>query len=110
LRRASRATRTDLTCLEFSPAESAPYLGRGAGADLTGPIPELALGQEALGEATTRIDVSVVIDRKIAAIAAYRSQFAFQPELIPTSLLLDLFGVEYFVRAHPPRVLETEIA
>jgi hypothetical protein len=29
--------------------------------------------------------------------------------LIPTSLLLDLFGVEYFVRARPPRSLETEI-
>ena len=100
---------TDLTCLEFSPAEPAPYLGRGAGADLTGLVPELQFGQEELGQATTRIDVAAVIDRKIAAIAAYRSQFAFQPELIPTSLLLDLFGVEYFVRAHPPRALETEI-
>ena len=51
----------------------------------------------------------LITHRKISAIAAYRSQFAFQPELIPTSLLLDLFGVEYFVRAHPPRALETEI-
>src|SRR5215213_9760159 len=101
---------TDLTCLEFSPSEPAAYLGRGAGADLTGPVPELQLEQEELGEATTRIDVAAVIDRKIAAIAAYRSQFAFQPELIPTSLLLDLFGVEYFVRARPPRIVETEIS
>jgi LmbE family N-acetylglucosaminyl deacetylase len=101
--------RTDLTCLEFSLAEPAPYLGRGAGAELTGPVLELAVGQEELGEATTRIDVGAVIGRKIAAIAAYRSQFAFRPELIPTSLLLDLFGVEYFVRARPPRALETEI-
>lgn len=101
--------RTDLTCLEFSPAEPAPYLGRGAGAVLTGPVPELALGQEEFGEATTRIDVSAVIDRKIAAIAAYRSQFAFQRELIPTALLLHLFGVEFFVRARPARAIETEI-
>jgi LmbE family N-acetylglucosaminyl deacetylase len=100
---------TDLTCLEFSPSEPAPYLGRGAGADLTGPVPALEPGQEELGEATTRIDVAAVIDRKIAAIAAYRSQYAFQPELIPTALLRDLFGVEYFVRAQPPRALETEI-
>jgi LmbE family N-acetylglucosaminyl deacetylase len=100
---------TDLTCLQFSPAEPAPYLGRGAGAHLTGSVPELTLGQEELGEATTRIDVGAVIHRKISAIAAYRSQFAFQPELIPTSLLLDLFGVEYFVRARPPRALETDI-
>jgi LmbE family N-acetylglucosaminyl deacetylase len=101
---------TDLTCLEFSPSEAAPYLGRGAGADLTGSVPELEFGQEELGEATTRIDVGAVIDRKIAAIAAYRSQFALQPEMIPTSLLLDLFGVEYFVRARTLRALETEIS
>jgi hypothetical protein len=108
-RNAHVIARTDLTCLEFSPAEPAPYLGRGAGADLTGPVPELVLGQEEVGEATTRIDVAAVIDRKVAAIAAYRSQFAFRPELVPTSLLLDLFGVEYFIRARPPRALETEI-
>jgi len=109
-RNAHVIARTDLTCLEFSLAEPAAYLGRGAGADLTGPVPELQLEQEELGEATTRIDVAAVIDRKIAAIAAYRSQFAFQPELIPTSLLLDLFGVEYFVRAYPPRTVEIEIS
>ena len=108
-RNAHVIARSDLTCLAFSPAEPAPYLGRGAGADLTGPAPEPEPGQEELGEATTRIDVSAVIDRKIAAIAAYRSQFAFQPELIPTALLLELFGVEYFERARPPRALETEI-
>jgi LmbE family N-acetylglucosaminyl deacetylase len=108
-RNAHVIARTDLTCLQFSPVEPAPFLGRGAGADLTGPLPELALDQEELGEATTRIDVRAVIDRKIAAIAAYRSQFAFQPEQIPTSLLENLFGVEYFVRVHPPRSIETEI-
>ena len=101
-RNAHVIARTDLTCLQFSPAEPAPFLGRGAGADLTGPLPEPALDQEELGEATTRIDVRPVIDRKIAAIAAYRSQFAFQPGLIPTSLLENLFGVEYFVRCIPP--------
>jgi hypothetical protein len=105
-RNAHVIARTDPTCLEFSSPEPAPYLGRGAGADLTGLVPDLQFGQEELGQATTRIDVAAVIDRKIAAIAAYRSQFAFQPDLIPTSLLLDLFGVEYFVRAHPPRALE----
>lgn len=108
-RNAHVIARTDVTCLLFSPAEWAPFFGRGAGADLTGSVAEPALDVEELGEATTRIDVSTVIDRKIAAIAAYRSQFAFQPELIPKPLLLDLFGVEYFIRARPPRVLETEI-
>jgi hypothetical protein len=49
------------------------------------------------------IDVTAVIESKIAVIGAYRSQFAFEPELIPTLLLHDLFGVEYFVRARPPK-------
>ena len=108
-RNAHVIARTDVTCLQFSPAEPAPFLGRGAGAHLTGSVAEQDLEPEELGEATTRIDVSGVIDRKIAAIAAYRSQFAFQPELIPQSLLLDLFGIEYFIRARPARALETEI-
>jgi LmbE family N-acetylglucosaminyl deacetylase len=109
-RNAHVIARTNLTCLAFSPAEPERFLGRGEGAHLTGPAVELEMGEESLGEATTRIDVSAVIDRKIAAIAAYRSQFAFQPEAIPKSLLLDLFGVEYFIRARPSRVLETEIS
>ena len=108
-RNAHVIARTNVTCLNFSPREPARYVGRGEGADLTGPVPELELGEEDLGEATTRIDAGAVIDRKIAAIAAYRSQFAFQPEMIPTPLLLDLFGVEYFIRARPPRALESEI-
>jgi LmbE family N-acetylglucosaminyl deacetylase len=109
-RNAHVIAQTDLTCLALSPAEPARFLGRGEGAHLSGPAVNLEIGEESLGEATTRIDVSAVIDRKIAAIAAYRSQFAFAPEAIPTSLLVDLFGVEYFVRARPARLLETEIA
>jgi LmbE family N-acetylglucosaminyl deacetylase len=108
-RNAHVIARTHVTCLNFSPREPTRYVGRGEGADLTGPVPELELGEEDLGEATTRIDASAVIDRKIAAIATYRSQFAFQPEAIPTSLLRDLFGIEYFIRARPPRALESEI-
>jgi LmbE family N-acetylglucosaminyl deacetylase len=108
-RNAHVIARTHVTCLAFSPVEPARFLGRGEGAHLTGLAPGLEADEEALGEATTRIDASAVIGRKIAAIAEYRSQFAFEPELIPTSLLVDLFGVEYFVRARPARVVETEI-
>ena len=60
---------------------------------LTGPRLEQRDDGEVIGEATTRIDVGDVIDKKIAAIAAYRSQFAFDPSVVPRSLLQDLFGV-----------------
>jgi len=109
-RNAHVIARTDVTCLQFSPAEPAPFLGRGTGAHLSGSVTEQDMEPEEFGEVTTRIDVGSVIDRKIAAIAAYRSQFAFEPELIPQSLLLDLFGIEYFIRTRPPRTLATEIS
>jgi LmbE family N-acetylglucosaminyl deacetylase len=109
-RNAHVIARSDVTCLQFAPAEPSRFLGRGAGAHLTGPYPALESFDETLGEATTRIDAGDAIGKKIAAIAAYRSQYAFRPELIPESLLRDIFGVEYFVRARPPRALSAEIA
>jgi len=109
-RNAHVIARTPLTCLLFAPAEPTRYEGRGAGARL--PL-EAAAGMtedENWGEATTRIDVSAVIGTKMSALAAYRSQFAFDPELVPSGLLTELFGVEYFVRARPIGSLECELS
>jgi LmbE family N-acetylglucosaminyl deacetylase len=108
-RNAHVIARSDVTCLQFAPAEPSRFLGRGAGAHLTGPHLELESDEATPGEATTRIDAGDVIDKKIAAIAAYRSQYAFRPDLIPESLLRDIFGVEYFVRARPVRRFSNEI-
>ena len=58
---------------------------------------------------TTCIDVSAQVDRKVAAIAAQRSQFPIQPDLFPRSMLQEMLGREYFVRIRPPRELETEL-
>jgi LmbE family N-acetylglucosaminyl deacetylase len=108
-RNAHVIARSDVTCLQFAAAEPSRFLGRGAGAHLTGPRPDLDADEESPGEATTRIDVGDVIDKKIAAIAAYRSQYALRPDLIPEALLRDIFGVEYFVRARPSRHFSDEI-
>jgi LmbE family N-acetylglucosaminyl deacetylase len=109
-RNAHVIARTDVTCLLFSPAEPERFMGRGEGAGLPGSLVDVVQELENQGEATTRIDVTAVIEQKIAAIAAYRSQFAFQPGLIPQALLCDLFGTEYFLRARPSRTLETDIS
>ena len=109
-RNAHVIARSPLTCLLFAPAEPTRFVGRGAGAHPTDAVHTPEQDDESLGETTTRIDVSSVIDRKIAAIAAYRSQFAFDPDAIPRTLLLDLFGVEYFVRAQPARAIEASIS
>jgi LmbE family N-acetylglucosaminyl deacetylase len=67
------------------------------------------MDDEAWGEATTRIDISPFIGAKMSALAAYRSQFAFDPGLVPIGLLTELFGVEYFVRARPAGALESDL-
>jgi hypothetical protein len=38
-----------------------------------------------------------VLHAKLQALAAYRSQFPIQPDMLPPSMFLDLFGVEYFL-------------
>lgn len=107
-RNAHVIARTPLTCLLFAPAEPTRYEGRGAGAHLP-PAEATGMAEEEWGEATTRLDVSPFIGAKMAALAAYRSQYAFDPELVPTGLLTELFGVEYFLRANSAPALETEI-
>ncbi len=44
-------------------------------------------------------DASAWIDQKMLALAAHRSQFPIRPEMFPRSLLLELFGREYFMPA-----------
>jgi LmbE family N-acetylglucosaminyl deacetylase len=45
------------------------------------------------------IDVTPALDRKVAALAAHRSQYAMEPGLLPRSLLERLLGTEHFVVA-----------
>lgn len=109
-RNAHVVARTPLTCLLFSPVAPTPFAGRGNDAPLSASREAAEDDDDRPSEVTTRIDVDEVIDRKIAAIAAYRSQFAFDAETIPRSLLIDLFGTEYFARGRPARKLETGIS
>ena len=95
------ATET-VTCLVFS--AQAPTLsdGRGAGARLGGA--PTSGEQTQVSEHTSRIGVSVpgsesvYLRRKVAALAAHRTQFAFEATMLPATLLRSLLGVEYFER------------
>jgi len=44
-----------------------------------------------------RADVGDFLRAKLEALAAYRGQFPVAPDLLPESILLDLFGVEHFL-------------
>ena len=52
---------------------------------------------------TTAIDVSAHVDRKIAAIAAHRTQYPIDPTMLPLAMLEEMMGREYFVRVAPAR-------
>ena len=45
------------------------------------------------------VDVRPALDRKVAALAAHRSQYALRPDLLPPSMLERLLGTERYVVA-----------
>src|SRR5204862_7176677 len=97
------------TCLVFSPSQPTNYARRGENAVLVGEMPAAAENLEEIGAATTGIDVSEQIARKLQAMAAHRSQFVFDPDMLPLSILQELFGHEYFVQIYPRRELPAEL-
>ena len=95
-----------VTCLLLSPSAPTQFAGRGPDAGFTG----TAFGPAPIGStATTVIDVSRQVSRKVAAIAAHRTQFPIEPSMFPASMLQDMFGQEHFVRVHPPLDTETDM-
>jgi len=97
-----------MTCLVFARSEPTAFAGRGATASR---ILDIVIADaEALRcEVTTAIDVSAYVERKIAAIAAHRTQYPIDPTMLPLAMLQEMMGREYFVRVTPARELETEL-
>lgn len=97
-----------VTCLVFAPGAPTAFAGRGtnAGRDL-----DSTAGQPEAPhhEATTAIDVSAFVERKIAAIAAHRTQCPIAPGMLPLAMFQQILGCEYFVRVAPARELETSL-
>ena len=58
---------------------------------------------------TTVVDVRAVVDRKVAALAAHRTQYPIEPDMFPTWLLEEMMGQEWFVRVQPAPQLETDL-
>lgn len=85
-----------VTCLVLS--AQAPTLsdGRGAGAHLGGAT-DGAVERGARGRALLPdVNDSAPLRSKVAALAAHRTQFAFEATMLPTALLRSLLGAEYF--------------
>lgn len=98
-RTATVVAKDSVTCLVFSPGSPTPFGGRGPGASLPG---FAGSGRLDLSGATTVIDVSGYVDRKLAAIAAHRTQYPIDPAMFPPSIATEMLGREYFLRVQPP--------
>ncbi len=92
----------DVTCLVFSPDAPSNFAGRGVGAQLTGDAAGPVAAAQPFPPETTTINVADYVPQKVAAMAAHRTQFPLEPDMLPMSILRELFGREYFVRVHPP--------
>ena len=93
---------SDVTCLVFSAQTPLNFAGRGVGAQLVDSTAVDSSDQaQLLPPKVIGVDVSGYVPQKEAALAAHRTQFSFEPNLLPLSILRDLFGQEYFVEVQP---------
>lgn len=104
-RNAHVIAREDVTCLVLAPGRRSRWSGRGARvATRPGPPPTPPPGASG-GTGTDEsfaVDVAAVLDRKVAALAAHRSQYALDPDLLPGRMLEALLGTEHFTVARVP--------
>jgi LmbE family N-acetylglucosaminyl deacetylase len=101
-RNAHVIARDDVTCLVLSPEPPSRSTARGAGASPARPVIDAAPAPEQPADDWITVDVTPVLDRKVAALAAHRSQYAMEPDLLPRSMLERLLGTEHFVVAAIP--------
>jgi LmbE family N-acetylglucosaminyl deacetylase len=105
-RNAHVIAREGVTCLVFSPGAPTAFAGRGEEAGYM--VDECQSGTVHI-PASHCIDVSAQISQKIAAIAAYRTQYPITPDMFPMDILTNLMGREYFMRIEPPREMEATL-
>jgi CRP-like cAMP-binding protein len=107
-RTANVSSVTAVTCLVFSPGHREAWAARGP-ADTDPSTVEVSVGSEQPAGLLTVVDVRPVLDRKIAALAAHRTQHPIDPEMFPNWLLAEMMGHEWFVRVQPPPHVATDL-
>jgi LmbE family N-acetylglucosaminyl deacetylase len=97
------------TCLVFSPGKPEAFLGRGEGAQLAGIAGTNERDEEQTRNMAIAIDAGPYLQQKLAAIAAHRSQYPIQPDMLPLAIFQQLLGQEYFVPVSLVAEVETDI-
>lgn len=90
--------RDTVTCLVLSAQALSAFEGRGEDARLAGYSYSTTSEGPSIQGALFDVDVSSFLDSKVAALAAHRTQFALEVDLLPISLLRTLLGSEHFTR------------
>ncbi len=98
----------DVTSLTFLAAEPMGAEGRGEQAQFLG-TRSLPSGDQIDARVTTCIDVSDFVGHKIRATAAHHTQYPIDPDMFPTQILREMFGVEYFIQVLPEPELATSL-
>jgi len=87
----------NVTYQVLSPEAPTAFLGRGEDAHLCGSTGGEERDMEHVLNDTNCIQVDRYLRHKVEAIAAHRSQFPIQPDLLPLAILQALMEHEYFV-------------
>lgn len=90
----------DVTCLVFSPKKPTYFAGRGAGAQPADASTYRNDPGHPFPDEMTSVDVADYVHQKAAALAAHRTQFSFEPGMLPNSILRELLEKEYFIQAN----------
>jgi LmbE family N-acetylglucosaminyl deacetylase len=100
-RNAHVIARDAVTCLVLAAGKPSPSAARGGGSAVASLRVSTATGPSAsIGvEDCLIVDVRGTLDRKVAALAAHRSQYAGGAEILPPPLVERLLGSEHFVVA-----------
>lgn len=85
-----------VTCLVLSSEAPTAFAGRGGEARLGGVALGESEGDESEGDDLIGVDVSAHVGRKVAALAAHRTQFSIDLAMFPSMLLCELLDSEYF--------------
>lgn len=100
--------RGSVTCLVLAPGAPTAFAGRGGSGGYAFDAQRGDI-EAAPGPTTTSIDVTAFVGRKVAALAAHRTQCPVTPDMLPSAMFEALLGREYFVRVDPAPQIETEL-
>lgn len=92
----------DVTCLVFSAEAPSNFAGRGAGTQVAGTAVRAIDEPQPFPGEIIELDVGDYVPQKVAAMAAHRTQFPLEPNLLPLSILQEMLDHEYFIRVDLP--------